>query len=247
MLKKRSAFRNRKNRNKCFLFLLLSSLFVSCTESDDSSQFQHFKKKEKITVVIIGSSIASGQGASNYSNSWAGLLEAESNDSIINNAKGGYLTLHFLPETIPNKLGIETDEKRNITASLKLNPNLIIFSLTTNDIANGYTVDQYISNMKIMTDLCENNNVSFLIGSTSPRLLDMKKNKALIEVNTMLEAAYGDRFVNYYNELTDPETYKIKSIYDAGDALHPNDAGHKVIFNDFLPVYLKVKSKILEN
>lgn len=205
------------------------------------------KKQEKINVVIIGSSIASGQGASNYDNSWAGTLKNDSGDNIINNAKSGYLTYHFLPETVPNKIGVKTDVERNITASLKLNPDLIIFSITTNDIANGFTVDQYIANMRIMTDLCEANHVLFLVGSTSPRALDSAGIKSLIEINTRLKASYEDKFVDYYTELTNLENFRIKKIYDLGDALHPNDAGHRVIFDAFYPAYLKMKNKIVGN
>jgi acyl-CoA thioesterase-1 len=237
---------NKKIKNNC-LYLLISILFISCTEPNDPPFSPPINYKEKITVVIIGSSIASGEGASNYANSWAGILQSSSNDSIINNAKGGYLTYHFLPETIWNNLGIETDVNRNIKTSLKLNPDLVIFSITTNDIAQGYTVAEYMANMKVMTDLCEANHVRFLVGSTTPRILDLKKMKALIEINTKLKIAYEDKFVDYYNELTDLNTFTIKSVYDSGDALHPNNAGHKVIFDAFYPVYLQIKNKILEN
>jgi acyl-CoA thioesterase-1 len=168
-------------------------------------------------------------------------------DSIINNAKGGYTTFHFLPETIPNKWSIVTDVKRNITASLKLNPDLVIFSITTNDIAMGFTADQYMANMKVMTDLCEANHVLFLIGSTTPRLLDSKGINALIEINNRLKTRYNDKFVDYYQKLTNLETFKFKSIYDSGDSLHPNNEGHKVIFDAFHPVYLKIKNKIFVN
>lgn len=240
---------NNKTKNKIsnWLLLSLSILFISCTEPSDPQYPQYVTNKDKITVVIIGSSIASGEGASSYANSWAGTLQYDSQDNIINNAKGGYLTYHFLPETIWNNLGIETDVNRNIKASLKLNPDLIIFSITTNDIANGYTVDEYMANMKTMTDLCELNHVSFLVGSTTPRILDSKKMKALIEINNRLKTIYEDKFVNYYNELTNVDTFTIKTIYDAGDNLHPNNAGHKVIFDAFYPVYLKIKNKILGN
>ncbi|KAF2509236.1 SGNH/GDSL hydrolase family protein [Flavobacterium zhairuonense] len=225
--------------------LLLALLFINCTADPDEPQLpQNVNKKDKITVVIIGSSIASGQGASDYSNSWAGLLKAATKDSIINNAKGGYTTFHFLPETISNNLGIETDVKRNITTSLKLNPDMIIFSITTNDIANGFTANQYIANMKTMTDLCELNHVSFLVGSTTPRLLDEKKSQGLIEVNNQLKSIYKDKFVDYYHDLVNSGSPTLKSIYDSGDNTHPNNAGHGVIYNAFYPVYLKTKKNI---
>jgi acyl-CoA thioesterase-1 len=237
---------HKKTNSYTWLFLSLSILFISCTEPNDPPYTPPQNYKEKITVVIIGSSIASGEGASNYANSWAGTLQNNSQDNIINNAKGGYLTYHFLPETIWNNLGIETDVNRNITTSLKLNPDLIIFSITTNDIANGYTVDEYMANMKVMTNLCEVNHVSYLVGSTTPRILDSKKMKALIEINDRLKTEYDNKFVNYYNELTNLDTFTIKSIYDAGDNLHPNNAGHKVIFDAIYPVYLKQKNEILK-
>jgi acyl-CoA thioesterase-1 len=223
--------------------LFLSIFFIGCREHDVIPSTLPSNYKEKISVVIIGSSIASGQGASGYSNSWAGVLQLLSQDNITNNAVSGYTSFHFLPETVQNNLFIETDVKRNITSSLILNPDLIIFSITTNDIANGFTVNQYIANMKTMTDLCETNHVLFLVGSTTPRLLDWKKKEALIEINDRLKIMYKDKFVNYYYELANFGTLEIKGIYDSGDGIHPNDAGHKVIFDAFYPVYLQTKKK----
>lgn len=202
------------------------------------------KEQKKMKVIIIGSSIAQGVGASDYANSWVGTLQSVSQDSIINNSKSGYLTFHFLPETLPNKAGIVSDLSRNITASLKLNPDLIIFSITTNDVANGFTADQYMANMKIMTDLCEVNHVLFLIGSTTPRPLNLEGKMALIEINNRMKNVYGDdRFVNYYQELVDLKTLEFKSVYNSGDNLHPNNKGHKVIFDAFYPFYLKMKNR----
>jgi lysophospholipase L1-like esterase len=229
--------------NKWLLILVL--FCFSCTDSNDIEIVDRKIVDRKIKVVILGSSIASGAGATNYEYSWAGLLKFVSKDSVINNAVGGYTTFHFLPETKPNYKGIGIDVKRNITASLKLAPDLIIFSITTNDIANGFTVDDYITNMNLLTDACEAKHVPFLIGSTSPRPLDIEGKKALVEVNNRLKSIYRDRFVNYYYALTNLDTFEYKSIYNSGDNLHPNDAGHKVIFDTIYPTYLKMKDQIL--
>lgn len=239
---------NKKTKEKInnWLFLSLSILLISCTEPNDPPYSPPINYKEKITVVIIGSSIASGQGASNYSNSWAGTLQAVTKDSIINNAVGGYTTFHFLPETIPNKLSIETDVKRNISTSLKLNPDLIIFSITTNDIAKGFTIADYINNMKIMTDLCRDNHIEALVTSTTPRTdLPYEKRKMLYDLNRELERIYGDNFTNVYSSLAEIEKYQPISNLFTTDLIHPNNEGHEIIFNTIYPAYLKLKSKIV--
>ena len=219
------------------LLFLLSFLILGCSKND--------ARGKKIKVVVIGSSTAAGVGATNYSSSWVGLLQSASQDNFVNNAVSGYTTFHFLPEAKSNSLGIVPDVNRNISASLKLNPDLIIFSITTNDIANGFSVDDYMANMKIITDLCKNNNVDFLVSSTLPRTMSYDQKLALVAINQELEAVYGENYFDFYTPLCNLDIFEYKFSVDSGDHVHPNNNGHRIIFEVLYPVYTKLKNKAL--
>lgn len=223
------------------LLFLLSFLILGCTENDAQKDVVD----KKIKVVIIGSSIASGMGASSYNYSWVGLLQSTTNDVFVNNAVAGYTTFHFLPEAKTNMKGITPDYSRNITQAIKLSPDLIIFSITTNDIAQGFTMDDFLGNMKTLTDMCVANHIPFLIGSTTPRKLDFDRTVVYYLINRRLEVIYGDNFVDYYNSLANLDTFELEKVFSSGDNLHPNNLGHKIIFESFYPTYLKIKNKIL--
>lgn len=223
------------------LFLLCFLLIGGCSRNDDPQGVVYRKKN----VVIIGSSTAAGAGATNYSYSWVGLLQSATQDIFINNAVSGYTTFHFLPEARSNSLGIVPDVKHNISASLNLKPDLIIFAITTNDIAKGFSIEDYMANMKIMTDLCEDNNVEFLVSSTQPRSLTYNQKLALLAINEKLEVVYGENYFDFYTPLCNFDVLEYKSDVDSGDHVHPNDKGHKIIFEVVFPFYVKFINKKL--
>lgn len=199
----------------------------------------------KNLVVILGSSTAFGVGPLSINNSWAVLLSNEETIKIKNLSYPGYTTYQFLPSDQPNFRNITPDKDRNIDAAIKLAPKIIIFSITTNDIARGYSIDEYLNNIKIMTDLCASNNVEYIVTSTHPRNpLTIERRKALYDLNRELERLYTDRYVEIYNLLGDLDTYKWKKDLCASDSIHGNENAHTIIYNEVLLGYKKAVARL---
>lgn len=223
----------------CFLFLIFS--FLCCNSDKDYQRIEEGKD----LVVILGSSSAYGIGASTLSKSWAALLSNEQTATIKNLSYPGYSTYEFLPSNISNFRNITPDKERNIDVAIKLTPKIIIFSITTNDIGRGYSIDEYLNNIKVMTDLCIDNNIEYIVTSTHPRNpMPIEKRKALYDLNRELERMYTDRYVEIYNLLGDLNVYKWDKNLCASDSIHGNDNAHAIIYNEVLSGYHKARARL---
>ncbi|WP_433814858.1 SGNH/GDSL hydrolase family protein [Flavobacterium johnsoniae] len=237
-----------KSRN-LYWFICLSFLTFLCQscDGDNNVDRQIGNLPDNVFTVIMGSSSAYGVGASLPSNSWAQMLQKAVEDTLYNLSYPGYTTYKFLPSNVSNFRNISPDNERNISAALKLSPKIIIFSITTNDIASGYSIDEYLNNIKIMTDLCAEKEVEFIITSTLPRNpLSLDKRKALYDLNRKLEEKFGERYLEIFDWVANPETYTWKEGLCASDFIHPNDAGHMIIYQNVLEAYKACKLRILE-
>jgi lysophospholipase L1-like esterase len=182
---------------KLLFLLLFALLFVKCRKEDNNCN-------SKIKTIIIGSSIASGMGASDYLRSWAGLITREnSNDAFINYSVSGYTTFHFLPTNFQNS-PIHPDTTVNISAVIKQNPDFVLISITSNDIANGYKPVRYMENMKIITDSLSKYSIKYLVTSTTLRGdLSYRLNDSLLKISNRLQDRYEKKYVNIMSAITD--------------------------------------------
>jgi acyl-CoA thioesterase-1 len=234
-------------KSKClYWFVCISFLAFLCQSCDVKNNLdKNDPDSDKVSVVILGSSNAYGYGASSLSNSWAELLKIDMAEPMYNLSYPGYTTYHFLPYNIPNFRNITPDKERNIEAAIKLLPKIIIFSITTNDIGSGYSIDEYLNNMKVMTDLCISNKIEYIITGTLPRNpLSFEQRKALYDLNRQLQKRYLERYVEIFNLVANLETYKWQENLCYEDFVHPNDAGHIIIYKEVLKAYNKCKLRI---
>jgi acyl-CoA thioesterase I len=235
-----------KNKIKKWLicFLSFAFLFHSCDSKNDLDN----NDSDKVSVVILGSSNAYGYGASSLNSSWAELFRKDITESMYNLSFPGYTTYHFLPYDAPNYRNITPDKERNIEAAIKLSPKIIIFSITTNDIGSGYSIDEYLNNMGVMTDLCDSNKIEYIITSTLPRNpLPLEQRKALYDLNRQLEKKYLERYVEIFNLVANLETYNWQENLCIEDFIHPNDTGHMIIYKEVLKAYNKCKLRVQTN
>jgi len=223
----------------CFSFLIFS--FLCCDSDKDYRRVEEGKD----LVVILGSSSAYGIGVSALNRSWAALLNNEQTITIKNLSYPGYSTYEFLPSGVSNFRNITPDKERNIDVAIKLAPKIIIFSITTNDIGRGYSIDEYLNNIKVMTDLCVYNNIEYIVTSTHPRNpMPIERRKALYDLNRELERIYADRYVEIYNLLGDLNAYKWNKNLCASDSIHGNDDAHVIIYNEVLLGYYKARARL---
>lgn len=185
-------------------------------------------------IVILGSSTAEGVGASNYQYSWVGRLQNSriaNKFKIYNLSKGGYTTYHFLPKNYNTKYPNLIDTSRNIDKALTLNPQIIIISLPSNDVAKGYSLDETLNNYKVYDSICKTNKIRLYLTTTMPRRLDISKKLLLKTQRDTLLKLYEPYVFNFYDPIVD-SNLEIQKIYDVGDGIHLNDNGHNILFQE---------------
>ena len=223
----------------CSIVFLFAFLFA-CEEEKGKVviPINNIEVPKKTKIIIIGSSIAEG---AYLNDSWAKRLAIDTNLVVTNLAKSGYFTRHYLPLSYQNpNHSQKVDTLRNVEKVIKLSPNLVIISLTVNDIANGVTIDEYIGNMEIITSLLKQKSIKVIVTTTvpvTPLPLELRMRlKALaerlkvsflaVDIHTPLESQ------------TDPYLPNFELYH--GDYLHPNSSGHKIIF-DLIQKEVKIK------
>jgi lysophospholipase L1-like esterase len=179
----------------------------------------------------MGSSTAAGGGAT-AGNKWTDLLQNSlvSRGAIFANiAKGGTVTYHGLSITsaaVPNRPA--PDPAGNIDQALSRNPVVLLVAYPTNDIANGYTVEEAVNNILTIRKAALEKKIPVLVLSTQPRNLTTAQLAQLQQIDMQLASSVGACFVDVRGLLAGPDD-RIAPIYNSGDGIHPNDAGHRVI------------------
>lgn len=193
------------------------------------------REKPPIKIAVIGSSIGAGVGATDISLSWVAEIQRQNPDShLLNFSKSGATTYHFLPEhysstSLQKNRPVPLPDV-NIDQVIKHAPKIIIISITTNDIARGFSPEEYMNNMEIIVDRMRNAGISFIITSTTLRNdVDLTKKKALLRLYYNLRSAYLDRFVDIMTPLADTSRLSIYPHLYNHDRIHPNDDGHAKI------------------
>lgn len=219
---------------KLQLLLLLAIGFTACKKDQPAIS----PKPATIpTVVILGSSTAEGFGANPPDSAWANRLNAAVNKSgirakFINLAFGGYTTYDISPTGSAAVAGRPApDTARNVTKALTYHPGLVIISLPSNDIAYSYTDDEILANYANITQPLEAAKVPYIIFSTQPRdFSDANERMRLKTINDKIKSVYTFHVNDFLDQLS-TATYSINPMYECGDGIHVNDAGHRVIFN----------------
>ncbi|SFD63763.1 Lysophospholipase L1 [Chitinophaga sp. CF118] len=188
--------------------------------------------------VAIGSSTFAGSGASVYANSVAGKLAAQLNTIspgtavLCNNAA----SLQDTRYALPNGADPLTKENRNISMAMAANPTAIIIAFPTNDIGNGLTPAQFRDNIQTMYSLARQRGIPTFVISPQPRTgYNVSQQNDLLTAAALIKDIIP---VEFYADVMEPlrdttSTTKLADLnplYNA-DNIHPNDAGHTVIYN----------------
>jgi lysophospholipase L1-like esterase len=220
------------------LVAVYASLLVGCAGgSDNAHQIPPETGNSLVplvsagTWVVMGSSTAAGGGAT-AGNRWTDLLQNSltSRGAIFANiAKGGTVTYHglsIISAAVANRPA--PDPAANIDQALSRDPVVLLVSYPTNDIANGYTVEEAVNNVLTIRKAALDKKIPVLVLSTQPRNLTTAQLAQLQQIDMQLANSVGTCFVNVHGLLAGPDD-KLAPIYNSGDGIHPNDAGHRVI------------------
>ncbi len=189
------------------------------------------------TWVVMGSSTASGAGAT--SQSWADRLKAAyaaSSVTVVNIAKGGTTTYAALPASSPPVSGRPApDPSANVDAALARSPKLVLVAYPSNDTASGFSVDETVRNLLAVRSAAQAGGAAVIILSTQPLTLPPARLALLPQIDARVSAAVAPCFVPVREALAAPDG-TLSPTYDSGDHLHLNDAGHAVIFSKLASV-----------
>lgn len=180
------------------------------------------------TIVVLGSSTAAGVGAQPLSDSWVSRYERENpKDTIVNLAVSGYTTYQVLPDGAAPPIGRPgPDSRHNISAALALEPDGIIINLPSNDIANGFTLNEVESNFKKIKQAADEEAVPTWISTTQPRNFSEEERKMLLELKGWVQEMFPTKSLDFWTGVANPDGTQ-NSAYAVGDGIHLNSEGHK--------------------
>jgi lysophospholipase L1-like esterase len=188
-------------------------------------------------IVILGSSTAAGNGATDETKSWVYLYtqylqEIDSNYIVDDLAVAGTTTYdaqanNYVPP--PNRplpfYG------HNISAAIALHPDAIIINYPSNDAANNYSIKEQENNFRRITEKAANHHIAVWVATPQPRnhftALQVKHQKKLYD---WIMKHYGNKAIDFHTGLATAKDSIIKK-YSAGDGIHVNNLGHKKLYN----------------
>jgi lysophospholipase L1-like esterase len=190
-----------------------------------------------VKLAFIGSSTFAGTGASIPANNAvskivAGLQAIFKTVTYTNLGTGGYTSYHLLPTGSSNGSRPAVDPAKNITAALATSPDIILVHLPGNDASFGYSSAEYIANLTTICNTGLAAGVKMFMLSTSPK--SQSYGQQVKDQFPMVMNAFGQYAIDVYTALNGTG-YNINPIYDAGDGVHLNDAGHQLFADLVVP------------
>ncbi len=193
-----------------------------------------------IRVVLLGSSTAWGNGLASRDSAWAfryqRWLKANHNsaDTVINLANGSTNTQTIQPDGTPpytvSGLTFSVDPNSNISRAVALNADVIIINMPTNDEARNFPMTKSRDNYLVLKAFAAQHNIPLWVTTTQPRgNLGVAAGVRLRQFRDTTIKYFGSKAIDFFAGL-DSSNNNIKAIYNSGDDVHFNSAGHKVLF-----------------
>jgi len=201
-------------------------------------------------MVAVGSSTTAGQGTFPLDSSWVNRFnhyykyELRVLDSTYNLGVGGYSCYKGMPSSYippPNRPG--PDGSKNVTRALINIGTLPVAAdgvIIVNFPTNGYdtfTVAEVMISLQTIYDSAVKNGNKCFITTTQPRSdaanhfnTSAAKRKLAVLKDSILNR-FGIHAINFYDGMFNPADSTISAQYAAGDSIHYNNAGHRILFN----------------
>lgn len=193
-------------------------------------------------IVVLGSSTAAGTGPSHPDSAWvnryrSALQQLNPQIQVTNLAQGGYTTYKLMPNTFVATNRPSVDTLKNITAALKLNPDAIIINLPSND--RQWPMAEQLANFDSLYRHSVNNGIPFFVCTTQP-IVPLSSAPYQRAVRDSIIAQYGPFAIDLFLPLRDTNNTVLPQY--AADAVHLNDSGHAVIFDQIWDADILSKS-----
>lgn len=189
---------------------------------------------------IIGSSTAAGEGSTTFDSSWVAITTRyykglHQLTNTVDIAVSGTTTWNGMPTGYTPPSGISPaplpiNPDQNVTKILQLGSDVVIIGYPSNDIAFGYTLSQYLANLRtIYTTVTAAGKIAW-VTTTQPRD-DIAPNlrQLALQGRDSIISEFPNRSLNFWDPVTDPTTLGILAKYAVGDDIHLNNAGHAAL------------------
>jgi lysophospholipase L1-like esterase len=211
-------------------YLILPFLFFIVLKTNAQTCTQPFH------IVILGSSTAYGNGASNITKSWAYkyaeyLKSIDSNYVVDNLAVSGTTTYaaqandYVPPSGRPKPL-----LGHNISTAIRLNADAIIINYPSNDAADNFTLTEQENNFKRITKKAATHNILVWVATPQPRdnfnQTQVKRQKELYD---WIMSFYGKKAIDFHTGLASAVD-SILNKFSAGDGIHLDNKGHEQLY-----------------
>lgn len=200
--------------------------------------------KAQYKIVVIGSSTAEGAGSWPIEDSsWVSRLRKSYNknltdgkDTLVYNlGKGGTTTFRARENGCPDcPATVQPDPLKNVTMAMSYSPDVLLVNFPTNDVANLYptktTMDNYRKYLEVSSSVIKN--VIYLTPQPRSDLQPDQKTQIRAQVDSVL-LNFPGKSLNVWSLLVDQDKvgfYNIASWVSAGDNVHVNNNGHRLIF-----------------
>ncbi|MEO5593738.1 MAG: SGNH/GDSL hydrolase family protein [Chitinophagaceae bacterium] len=217
-----------------FSSLLMAILFFAAADTASA------QKK----LVIIGSSTSACTNVNSVTECYVGRLRTyyehmPPEDTTVNGnlALGGTNCYNGMPSSYTTSPypAYQPNLDRNITAALRLRPDVVIVNYPTNDY-NTIRTDSILFCLRTIRDSANKEGVPCFVTTTQPRTsagynTSVIKAK-LAELKDSILLQFGLFAIDFYTGLINPADSSI--LYDSGDQIHMNAAGHDILFQRVL-------------
>jgi lysophospholipase L1-like esterase len=185
------------------------------------------------TWAFLGASTTVGFSASGLAQTWVARLQSAVSGrgvTIVNLALAGATSYTWMPAAAPVPFGrFGPSLPNNIDAAMTHRPSLVLLNATNNDLVANYSVDELVANLLAIRGVASAGGAAVVMLSTQPRNLSDAARALLPVIDARLSPVFGECFVDIRTPLAAPDG-RMLPLYDVGDGIHPNDAGHAVIF-----------------
>ncbi|GAA0532682.1 SGNH/GDSL hydrolase family protein [Chitinophaga japonensis] len=185
-------------------------------------------------IVVLGSSTAAGIGPQTPDSAWVNLLREYLQDKdpramVVNLAVGSANSYRILPhdaDVSPRRP--RPDLQHNITKALLLQPDAIIINMPSNDIMEGYSLQEFQRNLAAVVHRAQLFNVACYITTTQPRNMNDAEREKLQEMRDYIIRTYPNAYIDFWEGFSTPDG-RLLPQYDSGDGVHLNGRGHRLM------------------
>jgi lysophospholipase L1-like esterase len=208
--------------------MLLVCLFLAANSAH--------RQTKKYVIAVIGSSTAQGVGATPIDSSWVNLTKFYFQglgeiDTIYNVALGGETTYAGMPSDFVQPAGRPApDTATNVTKALSFNPDVVLVNFPTNDAAADYTLQETMSNLRVIYQSIVAAGKTAYITTSQPRTsLSTAQQELLKTMRDSVQVEFGAKSLDFYDPIVASDSLNINPIYNF-DGTHVNNAGHQQLF-----------------